>query len=52
MTRLIAVIAGLVVLCLLLPAIARAAQAAVPALLSVLLLLAIARLFWPSRRRR
>lgn len=45
------VVAALVVV-LVLPVVAGAAQAAVPFLLSVLLFLFIARLAWPSPRNR
>ena len=44
-------LAGLVA-CLLLPAVARAAQAAIPLLISLLIFLAIAKLAWPSGGRR
>lgn len=46
------ILVALLVLCLLLPAIAHAAQAAVPALVSILLFLGLVRLAWPPRRHR
>ncbi len=52
MGRLTGTVVCLLVLIVALPAIAHAAQVAVPALFSVLVFLAIASLFWPSRRRR
>lgn len=45
-------VAGLLLLCVVLPTIADAVQAAVPALLSLLILLAIVRLALPPSRRR
>lgn len=52
MSRLIGYVVVLIVALLMLPAIARAAQAAVPLLLSVLVFLGIAKLAWPTSRRR
>lgn len=52
MGRLFTTVLGLVVVALLAPELARLARAAVPALVAVLFLLAIVRLFWPTRRRR
>jgi hypothetical protein len=52
MHRLIAFIFVALVVCLLLPAIARAAQAIVPLLVGVLILLVVGQLLWPGRRRR
>jgi hypothetical protein len=43
---------GLLVLCLLLPMLARIAQAAVPVLVGILLILALVRLALPPTRRR
>ncbi len=45
-------VVGLLALVVALPAIAQAAQAAVPALISVLVFLGIVNLAWPTRRRR
>jgi len=52
MGRLLSVVLGLLVLALAAPYLARLAEQTVPTLLSVLFFLAIARLFWPTRRRR
>lgn len=52
MNRLLGTAALLVVMIVALPAVARLAQAAVPALVSVIVFLGVARLLWPSRRRR
>lgn len=42
----------LIALCLAMPAIAAFAQAAVPLLVSLLVLIGLARLAWPAPRRR
>ncbi|HEX8073934.1 MAG TPA: hypothetical protein VF545_03040 [Thermoleophilaceae bacterium] len=52
MRGLTASIVALLVAILLSPAIVQAAQAAVPLLLSALVLLGVLRLAWPPRRRR
>lgn len=52
MNRLIGTVAGLLVVIVVLPAVAELAQAAVPALLSVLFLLVALRLALPPSRRR
>jgi len=52
MGPLIRLVALALVVCLMLPAIARAAQAVVPVLAGLLVLLVIAQLLWPSRGRR
>lgn len=52
MTRLIGIVVLLLVVCLAAPALAKAAQAAVPVLVSLLVFLGLARLAWPSSRRR
>lgn len=52
MGRLLSAVLGLLVLALVAPYLARLAEQTVPALLSVLFSLAIARLLWPARRRR
>ena len=52
MRRLLGTVVLLIVVCLIAPILAAAAQAAVPFLLSVLLFLFIARLAWPSPRNR
>lgn len=52
MSRLTGTVAGLLVLAVALPALAEFAQAAVPVLLSLLLLLGIVRLALPPSRRR
>jgi len=50
--RLLSTVLGLLVLALAAPYLARLAEQTVPALLSFLFFLALARLFWPARRRR
>lgn len=52
MGRLLSTVIGLLLLALAAPYLAGLAEQAVPALVSVLFFLAIARLFWPTRRRR
>jgi hypothetical protein len=42
----------LLVVCLVLPTVAQLAQVAVPVLVSLLVLLGLARLLWPKGRRR
>ena len=51
MDRLIGTTVGLVVLVIALPAVTVLAQDALPALISLLVLLGAVRLLWPSRRR-
>ncbi len=51
MNRLIGIVTGLLVLVVALPTLAERTQPAVPALASLLLLLAIVRLLLPPRRR-
>lgn len=52
MGRLLSTVFGLLVLALAAPYLAHLAAQTVPALISILVFLAIARLFWPTRRRR
>jgi hypothetical protein len=52
MDRLIGVVVLALVAVAALPAVVAAAQAAIPFLLSLLFFLGIARLLWPTRRRR
>lgn len=52
MNRLLSTVLGLLLFALAAPYLARLAEQMVPALLSVVFFLAIARLFWPTRRRR
>lgn len=52
MGRLTGTVVFLLVACLVLPTVARLAQAAVPVLVSLLVLLGLARLLWPGQRRR
>ncbi len=52
MGRVLGTVAWLLVGVLLLPQVAQAAQAAVPALVSLLIFLGVVRLAWPTRRRR
>ena len=52
MSRLLRAAAGLLVLLLLLPAIAREAAKAIPFAFSVLVFLVIAQMVWPSGRGR
>ncbi len=52
MTRLTGIVVLLLVVCLAAPALAKAAQAAVPALVSLVVFLGIARLAFPPHRRR
>lgn len=52
MGQLIRFVALALAVCLLLPAIARAAQAVVPLLVGTLVLLVVGQLLWPGRRRR
>jgi len=50
--RLLGTAVLLVVVIVALPAVARLAQTVVPALVSVIVFLGVARLLWPSRRKR
>ena len=52
MDRLIGIVVLLLVGVAMLPTLAAAAQGAIPALLALLLLLGIARLLWPTHRRK
>lgn len=52
MGRLLSIVLGLLLLALAAPYLAHLAAQTVPALLSVVFFLAIARLLWPTRRRR
>lgn len=52
MRRALGTVALLLVLCLSAPTWARLAEQAVPALVSLLVFLALVRLIWPGRRRR
>lgn len=52
MSRLLGTVLGLLVLALAAPTLARLAEQTVPALVSLLFFLGIARLLWPTRRRR
>lgn len=52
MGRLLSTVLGLLLLALAAPYLTRLADQAVPALISILVFLAITRLFWPTRRRR
>ena len=52
MNKLIGTVAGLLVLIVVLPTVAELAQAAVPALVSVLVFLGLVRLALPPSRRR
>jgi hypothetical protein len=51
MAQLIRLVILALVVCLMLPTIAQAAQAVVPALVGLLVLLGLAHLLWPKRRR-
>lgn len=52
MESLIRLLSLALLVCLLLPAIARAAQAVVPFLVGLLVLVGLAHLLWPKGRRR
>ncbi len=52
MSRAIGIVAGLIVLCLVLPTVAEVAQAALPVLVGALVLLALIRLALPPERHR
>ena len=52
MTWLLRLSIGALVLLMLLPTVAAAAAQAIPFLISVIVLLAVAHLAWPSRRNR
>ncbi len=52
MGRLLSTVLGLLLLALAAPYLAHLAEQTIPALLSILFFLAIARLLWPTRRRR
>lgn len=51
MNRATSTVLGLLIVCLLLPTLARYAARAVPVLVSLLVLLGFVRLIWPSRGR-
>jgi hypothetical protein len=51
MDRLIGTIVGLVILVIALPTVAVLTQGALPALVSLLVLLGFVRLLWPSRQK-
>ncbi len=52
MGRLLSAALGLLLLALAAPYLAHLAEQTIPTLLSIVVFLAIARLFWPTRRRR